>query len=292
MPGLRLPFRGTAPRGRAGRWRRTFRLTAAAGLAAALIAGAGFAAFDPRLAAAVRALGARALAASAEAGFAVSDIQAVGRNRTCGTDLLSALGVRRGTPILAVDLQQARLRVESLPWVAAARVERRLPGTLRITLTERVPSAVWQNGGRSLLIDGQGTAIMPVATQMDGLPILTGRGAPEAFAALAADLASVPRLTGRVRSATRLGDRRWNVYLDGVSDGIEIRLPETEVSAAWKRLDELDRSHRLLDRGVNVVDLRLPDRLVVRLVDGAVLSNPVAGRSAPGRQSASTERTR
>ena len=59
----------------------------------------------------------------------------------------------------------------------------------------------------------------------------------------------------------RVGGRRWNLRFAG---GIDVRLPEENAAQAWARLAELERKQRLLGRDVIVVDMRLPDRLVVR----------------------------
>ena len=48
-----------------------------------------------------------------------------------------------------------------------------------------------------------------------------------------------------------------------------MRLPEGNVEAALDRLVTLDREKKLLSRDIVAVDLRLPDRVTVRLSDGA-----------------------
>src|SRR3546814_10770851 len=63
------------------------------------------------------------------------------------TTLVRALGLETGRPILAVDPAAARAALEALPWVASASVERQLPGTVYIRLTERAPLALWQDQG-------------------------------------------------------------------------------------------------------------------------------------------------
>ncbi|MBN2752079.1 MAG: cell division protein FtsQ, partial [Rhodospirillaceae bacterium] len=138
-------------------------------------------------------------------------------------------------------------------------------------IAERVPIAISQTGDRSVLIDDSGTEIVSVKTQSISLPIVTGRGAPENIARLLDNLRAFPELAVRVKAAVRVGDRRWNVKLDSVENGIEIRLPETNAGAAWGRLADLDRKHRLLSRDVAMIDLRLPDRMVVRLTNGKTL---------------------
>jgi len=76
-------------------------------------------------------------------------------------------------------------------------------------------------------------------------------------------LATEPELAKRVNAAVRVGGRRWNLKMD---NGIEIQLPEQNPGAAWAQLAKLERSSNLLARNVETVDLRLPDRLVVRTV--------------------------
>ena len=64
-----------------------------------------------------------------------------------------------------------------------------------------------------------------------------------------------------VRAATWVGDRRWNLHLEG---GIGVRLPEDDPAAAWSRLAQYHRNHQVLDKNVTVLDLRIPDRLIVK----------------------------
>jgi cell division protein FtsQ len=58
-----------------------------------------------------------------------------------------------------------------------------------------------------------------------------------------------------------VGQRRWNIHLKG---GIDVRLPEDEANNAWARLADYHKSHRVLDKDVTVLDLRIPDRLIVK----------------------------
>jgi len=201
---------------------------------------------------------------SGQAGYRVDDIFVEGRARTPRDQLLSALGVKRGDAILSVDLAAAQKRIEEIPWVRTAAVERRLPNQLHILITERSPIALWQNKGRYFLVDKDGQIVGDQVDDYAGLPLTVGEGAPDHAAELVALLASEPALQSRVKAATWVGDRRWNIMLDRTPDGIEIRLPEEEAEAAWHDLAKLDQEKSLLERQVGVVDMRLPDRLVLR----------------------------
>ena len=219
----------------------------------------------------------RALAASAALGLVVRDIEVEGRETTDAATIMAALAADRGTPILAVSPSRAKEKLESLPWVRSAAIERRLPDTLMVRLVERHPLAVWQHAGKHELIDREG-AVIPVKdlTRFARLPTVVGDDAPSHANALIDMLAREPELAARVTAAVRVDDRRWNLRVD---NAIDVLLPETNPAEAWARLAELERADRLLQRDIQAVDMRLPDRLVLRTV-GAQPSEAAPAKKA------------
>ena len=202
------------------------------------------------------------IALSADLGFRVDEIFVVGRNRTSSKALLQEVGVARGAPILAFDADAARRRIEALPWVLAAAVQRMLPDTVLVHISEHQPLALWQRKGRFDLIDRQGAVIEERDLErFRGLLVVAGEDAPAHVAELLAVLETQPPLMALVEAAVRVGGRRWNLRLKG---GIDVRLPEENAAQAWARLAAYERTHRVLARDVDILDLRLPDRLIVR----------------------------
>jgi cell division protein FtsQ len=131
---------------------------------------------------------------------------------------------------------------------------------------------LWQHEGRLQLIDDVGSVI-PV-TRLDRfakLPLVVGPDAATDAAALLAMLAKEPDLDRRVTAAVRVGGRRWNLRIDG---RIDVLLPADDPAAAWAALAHVERSSAILDRDVGAVDMRLPDRLIVRVT-------PQAPKEAP-----------
>ena len=60
----------------------------------------------------------------------------------------------------------------------------------------------------------------------------------------------------------------------------KLRSAETGTAAAWRHFARLEREHGLLGRDIIAIDLRLPDRLVVRMAPGAALGEePEAGHN-------------
>lgn len=206
--------------------------------------------------------------ASSGLGLTVRQVMAEGRIETSQADVLAALGVRGGEPILSIDPAAARARIEALPWVRSAAVERRLPDTIRVRLLERRAMAWWQKDGKMMLIDRSGEVIKTQPQQRYAdLIVLVGDDAPQHAAALIDMLAREPDLAARVRAAVRVGQRRWNLKVD---NAIDVRLPEEGADAAWAKLGELERKNRILSRDIEAVDLRLPDRLIVQTKSGRI----------------------
>ena len=209
-------------------------------------------------------------AVAAAANMRVQQIVVQGRSNTPEPLLNAALGVHRGDSMLGFSLEGARQRIETLSWVEHAAVERRLPGTLVVNLVERRPFAIWQNQGRFVLIDRDGQTVTGEDLAAFGdLPLVVGAGAPQAATTLLDALAAQPSLKPRVMAAIRVGERRWNLRM---KNGTDVLLPEGGAAPALAKLAELQAADDLLDRPLAVVDLRLPDRLVVR---------PQAAPSAP-----------
>ena len=225
----------------------------------------------------------RAMALTAHLGFAVREVYADGRVRTDPEALRTQLGIAVGQPILTIDPDVARARLEQLPWVERASVERLLPNRVQVRLIERRPLALWQRDGRFALIDRGGEIIAPDVTALDGmgegpgvaefeadpairwgeLRVLVGEQAPRHAARLFALLSTEPELWARVAAATWVGDRRWTLRLD---NRIDVLLPEQGMLRAWRLLAQKAREDALLERAISVIDLRfLPGRLRLRL---------------------------
>jgi cell division protein FtsQ len=214
-------------------------------------------------------------------GLSVREVLVQGRNESDPAAVLYAVGIGRGDPILAFDPQSAKDRLEKLPWVRKATVERRLPDTIFVRLDERRPFALWQKDNQLALVDRDGEVIQRTnLDRFNKLPLIIGNGAPEHAAALFATLASEPELRDRVIAMTRVADRRWTLTFD---NGVELHLPEQDVGRAWAKFAATEHSQGLLNRDIAAVDLRLPDRLVVKLAPDAPKPKQNTSRKERGK---------
>jgi cell division protein FtsQ len=195
-------------------------------------------------------------------GLAVEEITVEGRRHATAPSLLEATGLSRGAPILAVSVEEVRTRLEAMPWVEQATVQRRLPQHIHIVVKEREPFALWQRQGRFALIDRSGRVIVENdVAPFAGLPLVVGLGAAPVAASLLDELGRFPEVRLRVTAAVRVAERRWNLRL---ASGADVLLPEGAEAAAIERLSALHRDAGLLDRSLVAIDMRLPDRLVLR----------------------------
>ena len=203
-----------------------------------------------------------AIARSAAAGLVVGNVLLEGRVYTPRHAVLRAVGVHRGDPILSVDPSSIAERVSAISWVESVVVERRLPGTLYVRIVEREPMALWQRKGRVALIDRGGVVLTRRdLSKFSRLVTVVGGDAPRHTPELLNMIAGNPALARRVRAAVRVGGRRWNLRFD---NGIDVRLPQRGAATAWARLGRLEQKHGLLGSDIKAIDLRFPDRLIVR----------------------------
>ncbi len=201
--------------------------------------------------------------AGASLGLRIEEFSISGRRYTREAEIVAAVGAYYGDPILGIDPADAKLRIEGLPWIASAEVERILPKTIAVTVVERVPLAIWQSDSRHQIIDNTG-AIIPdqQASQfLEELPVVSGLGAPEAASDLIDALSAVPNVRQYVVAAQRRGTRRWDLFL---TLGIRVQLPAEGTEPALEQLSDADHKYGLLDRDIVNIDMRFPNRMIVR----------------------------
>lgn len=199
-------------------------------------------------------------------GFGVKQITIEGQQHLSDGELTAALGAGPGTNILAFNTDDAKARLEAVPWIKRAQVMRLLPSTLQVVVEERIPFAVWQSQGQNYVIDSAGAVLAPVVREAYAdLPLVVGEGANKNAADLLITLAPFASVRSRLIAAFRVGDRRWTLKL---MPGVDVMLPDDNVETALNALIDLDQDKGLLAKDISAVDLRLADRVAVRLRDG------------------------
>ena len=210
-------------------------------------------------------------------GFGIGDVRINGGKEISEIAVLEQLDLSGS--LISFDVADAQAKLSQLPWIERVSVRKFYPATLSIEMMERKPFALWQRGGDVFVIDRSGTEIVPLdESRFAKLPFMVGGGANETADVVLPDLLSQPDIAGQMRAAVLVAGRRWDLHLD---NGVTVKLPERGVREALAQLVKLNSEQQLLSRDVVVVDLRLPDRVTVRLPEGRTLEDVTSEGAAP-----------
>jgi cell division protein FtsQ len=200
-------------------------------------------------------------------GFRIATHALSGQKQLGREEILAAAGISAGSSLLFLDVEATRAKLKTNPWIADATVQKLYPDRLQITVTERRPFALWQKDGKVSVIAGDGTVLEPYVTRRFAfMPLVVGLGAELRAKEFLALLDRYPDIRDAVRASVLVADRRWNLRL---KNGVDVRLPESDVDKALEALVALDHEKKLLSRDIAAVDLRLTDRVTVRLSEAA-----------------------
>ena len=208
----------------------------------------------------------------ASVGLKATDVVLTGQVETSEQELITALGLHQQGSLLGFDAARARERLIELPWVKDVAIRKLYPGKVTVAVAEKRAAAAWQHKDRLTVVEHTGEPIAKFGiadllnNRFSHLPHLVGDGASAAASEILPIVARYPILSGRVKSYTRVADRRWDLEL---GNDIVVKLPETNLRDSLKRLAGMAHEQRLFERQISVVDMRLPDRLVLRLLPEA-----------------------
>lgn len=213
-------------------------------------------------------------AAANSVGFQIASIALTGEKQLTREDILNIAGISGRASLLFLDADAARNRLKANPWIADATILKLFPDRLHIAVTERRAFALWQKDGRVGVVSRDGVIVEPfVAPHVAHLPLVVGEGANVRAAEFLTVMNGYPDLRDQVHAYVLVADRRWNLRL---KNGMDIRLPEAEPAEAIEALLALDKDKKLLTRDILAIDLRVRDRVTVRLSDEAAAARAEA----------------
>jgi cell division protein FtsQ len=182
---------------------------------------------------------------------------------------------------MSADLDGIQRAVEALPWVEHARIQRRWPNSLHVTVIEQTAAARW---GESGLLNTRGELFVKTAAHVPAeLPRLSGPDGTESQVAQRYMSAQGRMLEAGMRvAALRLDERgAWEMDLDS---GVTVRLGRREVD---ERIDRFIRTasqviaHRLNE--IAYVDMRYSNGFAIGW------RNPVAPAAVPAKRPDDTD---
>lgn len=206
-------------------------------------------------------------------GFGVKRVTITGISRMYEREVLAAAGIDWRSSVPFLDVNEAREKLLRVPLIAQASVRKIYPNDIAISQVEREPAALWQKDGVINVIAADGTVIDAMRDdRYASLPLVVGENANGKLPEYLALVAAAGPLAERIKAGTFVSGRRWTLKLDG----IDVRLPEDDPAGALARLVKLERDNRLLEKDIIAVDLRMADRVVVRLTEEAAAARAEA----------------
>ncbi len=173
-------------------------------------------------------------------------------------------------PVSSFDLDIALIRsaIEEMDPIAEASVRIKPGGVLQVGVVPRIPAVIWRSSAGLTLLDhtGERVADIPWRGVREDLPVIAGEGAADEVAEALHLFQVAQPLAGRVRGLVRVGERRWDLVLDGDQ---RILLPSVAPDIALERALALNEAQDVLARDVSRVDLRLAQRPTVQMQDRA-----------------------
>ena len=226
------------------------------------------------------------------------DIVVTGNHVVAREEVLGALGIpltrnpQRGTNIFRMSLDLRRRGVETLPWVRSASVTRILPHGLLVNITERVPVAYANVGGRVSLIDEDGMLLekpdngafdFPVLYGLENLPSLDERRARLAlFMEFMRQLGTEAPRAGWVISEVYLADPEdLKALLIHGQQTVQVHFGQKDFLQRFRNLlallPEIQKTNDKLDS----VDLRYRNQIIV---DPAAPAQPADHATSANRE--------
>lgn len=200
-------------------------------------------------------------------GFTLNDIYISGHHRTKLSEINQILQIKRGDNFFDLQPQQIKQQLETLPWIRDVTVKRSfLPNILQIHIQEKQVLALWQLKHRLYPLDRDGYVIEAEYRPDKPVLLVIGQDAPEHLIDLLQTIAKIDNnYSSRLKVANYISQRRWNLTFDDINSGVTVKMPEDNLEAALTRLINLDKKSSILKRKLTIIDLRLADKMVVKM---------------------------
>jgi cell division septal protein FtsQ len=212
-----------------------------------------------------------------DARFEVQKIAVSGLKRVDENQVLAKAGFEVGTNVFRAKLDKIRERVEELPWVRYAIVERVVPDQIIIKVIEREAIGLARIKGEIFQFDADAKILEPDSVSASSFPILDGlrpkdsKGNLEKVEAYRKVLDDIGPAA---LSEVHINDAK-EVTIVSASDPLMVNLGLAEFRARWvKYLQLKPQIQQQFPQAVRV-DLRFKNQVIIRMRDDETSENIV-----------------
>ncbi|HEX8171085.1 MAG TPA: FtsQ-type POTRA domain-containing protein [Thermoanaerobaculia bacterium] len=206
--------------------------------------------------------------------FAVKTIEIAGAVHTPHAQIELVTRNYEGLNLFQIDLARVRRDLGHLGWVRRIDIEKKLPDTLRIKITEREPVALARIGDALRYVDEDGAPFADLSPSAgdDDLPLITDAAGAELqrTVAMLRELRAHDRdlylRVSEVRPVPPRGfaiyDRQLRAFVYAGAD---------DLAAKWRGLYAIVKSEN--DMSIEYADLRFADRVIVKALETSHVQN-------------------
>ena len=196
--------------------------------------------------------------------FKLEEVIIYGNHRAKESEIIEMVGVRVGSSLLKIRLEEIECRVKRNPWVKEAVARLIPPGRLTITVEERRPVAILKRD-RFFYVDEAGEVFKELdGSDGVGYPILTGEASRELILE-ALNLIKVSQEFSfpAPEDISEINLSDYGLTLFTTSQGIEVRLGRDGFRGKLARLNQVIRREGMGLKGARYIDLSLPHQVIV-----------------------------
>lgn len=201
--------------------------------------------------------------------FAVKHIEVSGATHTSRAALDAVTSSFAGVNLFKIDIDHVQSELRALPWVSHIEIEKKLPDTLRIRITERSPWALVQTGSTFRYADENGVPFAPLSPSVGDpdLPLITAPDAAglQRCARLIRTLHQHdPLLYSRISEIRPVAPHAFALFDRDL--GTVIYADSEHLSEKWRTLYAIANAERFGRGAIAYADLRFADRVVLKPV--------------------------
>ncbi|MBP3545158.1 MAG: cell division protein FtsQ/DivIB [Alphaproteobacteria bacterium] len=172
--------------------------------------------------------------------------------------IVAAATLAPNTPSYSIDLNMLNERVSKVPGVKKSAVRRMPNGNLSVRVALHRAVALWTDGEHYFPLSADGTIVNKPTDVRDMSHVVFRGKLPNNITQITN---AAHNLVGNLDYMEWIENRRWNMY---TNDGIIIMLPEENPTAAIGTLISLHNNHHILDKDIQMIDMRDSARILVK----------------------------
>lgn len=172
--------------------------------------------------------------------------------------IVAAATLAPNTPSYSIDLDMLNERVSKVPGVKKSAVRRMPNGNLSVRVALHRAVALWTDGEHYFPLSADGTIVNKPTDVRDMSHVVFRGKLPNNITQITN---AAHNLVGNLDYMEWIENRRWNMH---TNSGITILLPEENPTAAIGTLISLHNNHHILDKDVQLIDMRDSARILVK----------------------------